>query len=110
MYQPGVSTLNVLIRGYSLLAHHEGFRQVPVHDRLLPIVEGLLDRGCLVSSLSSVSIDAGETPQRLLVDDAQRSSPSSVIPSFPVLRAASTIHRRRSRRGRVYYACLMGHI
>lgn len=57
------------IRIYNLLAHHEVFRQVPVHPGLLPIVEGVLDRGCLVSSLSSISIDPGETPQPMHVDD-----------------------------------------
>jgi ectoine hydroxylase-related dioxygenase (phytanoyl-CoA dioxygenase family) len=40
-----------------------------VHPAILPIVEGVLDRGCLVSSLSSISIDPGETAQPIHADD-----------------------------------------
>ena len=47
------------IRIYNLLAQHEIFQQIPTHHVLLPIVEGVLDEGCLVSSLSSISIDPG---------------------------------------------------
>ncbi len=57
------------IRIYNLLACQAVFQQVPVHHKLLPIVEAVLDRGCLVSSLSSISIDPGEIPQPLHVDD-----------------------------------------
>jgi ectoine hydroxylase-related dioxygenase (phytanoyl-CoA dioxygenase family) len=57
------------IRIYNLLAHQIVFAQVPVHDQVLPIVEGVLDEGCLVSSLSSISIDPGETAQPLHADD-----------------------------------------
>jgi len=58
------------IRIYNLLAHHAVFQQVPVHAHLLPVVEGVLDEGCLVSSLSSISIDPGEIAQPMHVDDA----------------------------------------
>lgn len=57
------------VRIYNLLAHQAVFQQVPVHEHLLPIVEGILDRGCLVSSLSSISIDPGESTQPMHVDD-----------------------------------------
>ncbi len=57
------------IRIYNLLSHQSVFQKVPVHPKLLPVVEGVLDRGCLVSSLSSISIDPGETQQPLHVDD-----------------------------------------
>lgn len=57
------------IRIYNLLAHHDVFQQVPVFPGLLPIVEGVLDPGCLVSSLSSISIDPGEDAQPLHADD-----------------------------------------
>lgn len=56
-------------RIYNLLALGEIYRQVPVHDRVLPIVEGVLDRGCLVSSLSSIDIGPGEAAQPLHADD-----------------------------------------
>ena len=42
---------------------------MPVHANVLPIVEGVLDRGCLVSSLSSIAIGPGETEQPLHADD-----------------------------------------
>jgi hypothetical protein len=52
------------IRIYNLLARGASFAEVPVlHRNVLPIVEGVLDDGCLVSSLSSISIDPGETAQ-----------------------------------------------
>jgi hypothetical protein len=43
-------------RIYNLLARDEVFWSVPVHPAVLPIVEGVLDPGCLVSSLSSIAI------------------------------------------------------
>lgn len=57
------------IRIYNLLAHDRVFERVPVHESVLPVVEGVLDPGCLVSSLSSISIDPGEGPQPLHADD-----------------------------------------
>jgi ectoine hydroxylase-related dioxygenase (phytanoyl-CoA dioxygenase family) len=57
------------IRIYNLLARDRLFERVPVHPAVLPIVEGVLDAGCLVSSLSSISIDPGESAQPLHADD-----------------------------------------
>jgi ectoine hydroxylase-related dioxygenase (phytanoyl-CoA dioxygenase family) len=57
------------IRIYNLLAHDRVFERVPVHSAILPIVEDVLDRGCLVSSLSSISIDPGEDAQPVHADD-----------------------------------------
>jgi ectoine hydroxylase-related dioxygenase (phytanoyl-CoA dioxygenase family) len=56
-------------RIYNLLARGTVYQQVPVHASVLPIVEGVLDRGCLVSSLSSIAIGPGETEQPLHADD-----------------------------------------
>jgi ectoine hydroxylase-related dioxygenase (phytanoyl-CoA dioxygenase family) len=56
-------------RIYNLLAHGEVYERVPVHPSVLPIVEGVLDRGCLVSSLSSIAIGGGETAQPIHADD-----------------------------------------
>jgi ectoine hydroxylase-related dioxygenase (phytanoyl-CoA dioxygenase family) len=56
-------------RIYNLLARGAVYQQVPVHAEVLPIVEGVLDRGCLVSSLSSIAIGPGETEQPLHADD-----------------------------------------
>ena len=61
----GTSTLRV----YNLLAHGPIWQQVPVHPEVLPVVEGVLDPGCLVSSLSSISIGPGESEQPIHADD-----------------------------------------
>jgi ectoine hydroxylase-related dioxygenase (phytanoyl-CoA dioxygenase family) len=57
------------VRIYNLLVHGALYARIPVHPRVLPIVEGVLDRGCLVSSLSSISICPGENAQPIHADD-----------------------------------------
>ena len=57
------------IRIYNLLARGDVWAKVPVHPAVLPVVEGVLDRGCLVSSLSSIAIGPGETAQPIHADD-----------------------------------------
>jgi ectoine hydroxylase-related dioxygenase (phytanoyl-CoA dioxygenase family) len=57
------------VRIYNLLARGKVYERIPVHPSVLPIVEGVLDPGCLVSSLSSISIDPGEEAQLLHADD-----------------------------------------
>jgi ectoine hydroxylase-related dioxygenase (phytanoyl-CoA dioxygenase family) len=57
------------VRIYNLLAHGELFEAIPVDPAVLPIVEGVLDAGCLVSSLSSIAIGPGETAQPIHADD-----------------------------------------
>lgn len=57
------------VRIYNLLRHGRTFEQVPVHPAVLPVVEGVLDRGCLVSSLSSIAIGPGEVAQPVHADD-----------------------------------------
>lgn len=57
------------VRIYNLLAHGAPFEQVPVHSSVLPVIEGVLDPGCLISSLSSIAIDPGETAQPIHADD-----------------------------------------
>ncbi len=57
------------VRIYNLLAYGAPFDQVPVHESVLPIVEGVLDEGCLVSSLSSIALDPGESAQPIHADD-----------------------------------------
>jgi ectoine hydroxylase-related dioxygenase (phytanoyl-CoA dioxygenase family) len=61
----GTSTLRV----YNLLVHGARWQDVPVHDNVLPVVERVLDPGCLVSSLSSITILPGETAQPIHADD-----------------------------------------
>jgi ectoine hydroxylase-related dioxygenase (phytanoyl-CoA dioxygenase family) len=57
------------VRIYNLLAHGELYERIPVHANVLPIVERVLDRGCLVSSLSSIAIGPDESPQPIHADD-----------------------------------------
>lgn len=57
------------VRIYNLLAHGADFEKIPVHEEILPLVEGVLDPGCLVSSLSSIAIDPGERAQPIHSDD-----------------------------------------
>jgi ectoine hydroxylase-related dioxygenase (phytanoyl-CoA dioxygenase family) len=57
------------VRIYNLLVHGELYERIPVHDNVLPVVEKVLDPGCLVSSLSSISIGPGETAQPIHSDD-----------------------------------------
>jgi ectoine hydroxylase-related dioxygenase (phytanoyl-CoA dioxygenase family) len=57
------------LRIYNLLVHGPLYEQIPVWPTVLPVVEGVLDRGCLVSSLSSIAIGPGETAQPIHADD-----------------------------------------
>jgi ectoine hydroxylase-related dioxygenase (phytanoyl-CoA dioxygenase family) len=57
------------VRIYNLLALGKLYEAVPVHPNVLPVVEGVLDVGCLVSSLSSIGIEPGETAQPIHADD-----------------------------------------
>ena len=57
------------VRIYNLLAYGAPFSRVPIHPAVLPVVEGVLDDGCLISSVSSISIDSGESAQSIHADD-----------------------------------------
>jgi ectoine hydroxylase-related dioxygenase (phytanoyl-CoA dioxygenase family) len=57
------------VRIYNLLVHGALYERVPVHPAVLPLVERVLDRGCLVSSLSSIAIDPDERAQPIHADD-----------------------------------------
>jgi len=57
------------VRIYNLLARDHVFERVPAHPSVLPIIEGVLDPGCLISSLSSIAIDPGEIAQPIHADD-----------------------------------------
>jgi len=56
-------------RIYNLLVHGKLYERIPVHENVLPVVEKVLDEGCLVSSLSSIAIGPDETPQPIHADD-----------------------------------------
>jgi ectoine hydroxylase-related dioxygenase (phytanoyl-CoA dioxygenase family) len=57
------------VRIYNLLVHGRLYERIPVHPSVLPVVEGVLDAGCLISSLSSIAIGPGETAQPIHADD-----------------------------------------
>jgi len=61
----GTSTLRI----YNLLVQGALYEAIPVHAKVLPVVEKVLDPGCLVSSLSSIAILPGEVPQPIHADD-----------------------------------------
>jgi ectoine hydroxylase-related dioxygenase (phytanoyl-CoA dioxygenase family) len=69
------------IRIYNLLAFGKLYEAIPVHERVLPVVEGVLDGGCLVSSLSSISILPGETAQPIHADDQLIPLPKPHVPT-----------------------------
>jgi len=57
------------VRIYNLLAFGKLYEAIPVHPHVLPVVERVLDVGCLVSSQSSINIMPGETAQPIHADD-----------------------------------------
>jgi ectoine hydroxylase-related dioxygenase (phytanoyl-CoA dioxygenase family) len=69
------------VRIYNLLVHGKLFEQVPVHPNVLPVVERVLDPGCLVSSLSSIAIDPGERGQPIHADDQLIPIPKPHVPT-----------------------------
>jgi ectoine hydroxylase-related dioxygenase (phytanoyl-CoA dioxygenase family) len=56
-------------RMYNLLAKDPIFQELPVHGQVLPIVERLLDRGCLLSGMTAMDIGPGEHAQPMHGDD-----------------------------------------
>lgn len=57
------------LRTYNLLAKDPVFQKMPVHDAVLPLVERVLDRGCLLSGMTAIDIGPGEKPQPIHPDD-----------------------------------------
>lgn len=57
------------VRIYNLLARGPLYERIPAHDSVLALVDGVLDAGCLVSSLSSIAICPGESAQPIHADD-----------------------------------------
>lgn len=68
------------VRIYNLLVHGALYERIPVHENILPIVERVLDPGCLVSSLSSIAICGDERPQPLHADDQLIPIPRPHVP------------------------------
>lgn len=57
------------LRTYNLLAKDPVFQRMPVHPAVLPWVERVLDRQCLLSGLTAIDIGPGERPQPIHPDD-----------------------------------------
>jgi ectoine hydroxylase-related dioxygenase (phytanoyl-CoA dioxygenase family) len=68
-------------RIYNLLAYGPLFEAIPVDDAVLPVVDGVLDSGCLVSSLSSIAIGPGEQAQPIHADDQLLPLPKPHVPT-----------------------------
>jgi len=68
------------VRIYNLLVHGSLYEQIPVHPNVLPVIELVLDAGCLVSSLSSIAIDRGEVAQPIHADDQLIPLPRPHVP------------------------------
>jgi ectoine hydroxylase-related dioxygenase (phytanoyl-CoA dioxygenase family) len=68
------------LRIYNLLARGESFRRVPVHAAVLPLIEAVIGKGCLISSLSSIKILPGENEQPVHADDMVFSLPRPHVP------------------------------
>jgi ectoine hydroxylase-related dioxygenase (phytanoyl-CoA dioxygenase family) len=56
-------------RLFNLLARDPLFAAVPLHEAVLPVVERVLDPECLLSSLTAIEMQPGETAQPLHCDD-----------------------------------------
>ncbi len=68
------------MRVYNLLIHGEAYQNIATNPQVLPIVEGILDPGCLVSSISAISILPGEIPQPIHADDMLIPIPKPHVP------------------------------
>ena len=69
-------------RVYNLLALGEVFQHIPAAPSVLPVVERVLDRECLLSTLSSIDIRPGEVAQPIHSDDQVIGLPRT---GFPVV-------------------------
>jgi len=56
-------------RLFNLLARDRVFERVPIDEVVLPVVEALLDGECLLSSLTGIEMQPGETDQAFHADD-----------------------------------------
>ena len=57
------------LRTYNLLAKDAIFQAMPVHRAVLPLVERVLDPGCLLSGMTAIDIGPGEHAQPIHPDD-----------------------------------------
>ncbi len=68
------------LRNYNLLAKGMAFQKMPVHPNVLPVVERVLDPGCLLSGMTAIHIGPGEKLQPLHPDDLVMNVPRPHVP------------------------------
>lgn len=68
------------VRINNLLTYDELFWEVPLHDNVLPIVESVLDRECLLSSFCSLVLGPGQEAQPIHEDTQLIPLPRPHIP------------------------------
>ena len=68
------------LRVNNLLTYDEIFWQVPLHDNVLPVVERVLDRECLLSSFCSLVLGPGQEAQPIHEDTQLIPLPRPHIP------------------------------
>jgi ectoine hydroxylase-related dioxygenase (phytanoyl-CoA dioxygenase family) len=62
-------------RIFNLLPRDPLFARVPLHPEVLPVVEGVLDEQCLLSSLTAIEMQPGQEAQPLHADDGSIALP-----------------------------------
>jgi ectoine hydroxylase-related dioxygenase (phytanoyl-CoA dioxygenase family) len=67
-------------RIFNLLPRDPLFAQVPLHPRVLPLVEQVLDPQCLLSSLTAIEMHPGQGAQPLHCDDGSIALPRPHVP------------------------------
>jgi len=67
-------------RLFNLLSRDPLFATVPVHEAVLPVVESVLDPECLLSSLTAIEMNPGETAQPTHADDGSFGMPKPHAP------------------------------
>jgi ectoine hydroxylase-related dioxygenase (phytanoyl-CoA dioxygenase family) len=67
-------------RIFNLLSRDPIFARVPLHQSVLPLIERVLDRQCLLSSLTAIEMNPGQAPQPLHADDGSIALPRPHVP------------------------------
>ncbi len=85
-YAEGKASLRI----YNMLAKARIFQEMPVHEKVLPLVERVLDPECLLSGMTAIDIGPGETLQGLHSDEIVMTVPRPHLPLMCVAMWALT--------------------
>lgn len=77
-------------RIFNLLARDRCFENLAMHSGLLAVVEQVLDRECLLSSLTAIHMEPGETDQPLHADDGSVALPKPHVATACIASVALT--------------------